>query len=496
MANTIPLSKDFNVTTNTVSPAGTALYANGLMLSTNTNVPASQLTYFYTLADVGSLFGTTSEEYACAGVYFNGFENAANLPGTLLVAGISGINSATSGGLISGSLASTPLSDITSTPAGTITLNVDGTSQTSTTIDMSTAGAPSDVAIMLQAALTGVNVVWNAGLSRIYIYSNTTGTASSVSTASTGDIATVLKLTAAAGGTSFTGTPSKTLTEIMDAVVNQDQNWVAFASAQELTDAQKLELATWTTAQNNRYIYSFADDSTDAVTSGSTTAAAVVATNAGYEGVFPVYGDQKYAFMALAYCASLDFSATNGRVTFKFRQFSGLTPNVTTLSVAKALESNYYNYYGAYSQNATLANYAAPGNITGDFKWIDSYVNQIVIKANLIAAYSALFLNNQSYAFNATGYAAIKAATIDVANTAINYGAIQKGITLDSSQTAIIKNAVGKDITQQLYSDGWYLYIPAQSGANRLARTLKGAVFYYVDGQMIQSINLSSTAVL
>lgn len=496
MANTIPLSKDFTITTNTVSPAGTALYANGLMLSTSTNIPASQLTYFYTLADVGSLFGTESDEYICASVYFNGFENSANLPATLLVAGISAINSATSGGLISGSLADTTLETLTSTPAGTITLNVDGTSQTSATIDMSTAGAPSDVAIMLQTALPSVNVVWNAGLSRLYVYSKTTGSASVVSPADTSDIATVLKLTSAAGASSFNGTPSASLTSIMDSVVNQDQNWVAFASAQTLTDDQNIELATWNTAQTNRYIYAFADDSTDAVTSGSSTAAAVVANAAGYTGIFPVYGEQRFAFMALAYCASLDFSATNGRVTFKFRQFSGLTPNVTTLSVAKALESNHYNYYGAYSQNATLANYAAPGNILGDFDWIDSYVDQVVIKANLIAAYAALFLNNQSYAFNATGYAAIQAATIDVATTALNYGAIQKGVTLDTSQTVLIKNAVGKDITQELYSNGWYLYIPTQSGANRLARTLKGAVFYYVDGQMIQSINLSSTAVL
>ncbi|WCF39304.1 hypothetical protein [Enterobacter roggenkampii] len=47
-----------------------------------------------------------------------------------------------------------------------------------------------------------------------------------------------------------------------------------------------------------------------------------------------------------------------------------------------------------------------------------------------------------------------------------------------------------------LYSEGWYLFIPTQTGAARLERDLKGAIFYYVDGQLIQSINMSSTAIL
>ena len=494
MANSIPLSKDFNVTTNTISPAGTALYANGLMLTTSTSIPSATIQYAYQKSDVTTLFGAGSDEETCADVYFGGFDNASVLPGTLLIVGIPAAS--TSGGLYSGSLASVTMATINALAAGTITLDVDGVSQTSSSIDLTTAGTQSEVASIIQAALTGVTVTWNSTVSQLVIKSNTTGATSSVGYAS-GDIATTLLLTEAGGATLGVGTTGMTLTELMDSVVDQSQNWVAFASAQKLTDAQQTELCVWNTAQANRYVYAFSDNSTAATTASSNTAFyPTVVTANSYTGIMGVYGTPEYAFTVLSFCAAIDFSATNGRLTYKFRAFDGLSTNVTSLSAAKALESNGYSYYGYYSQNSTVKNYVGPGNISGDFDWLESYVDQIWIKANLIAAFANQFTANQSYAFNATGYASIQAAVLDPMTSALAFGAVKKGVSLDSSETTQIKNSVGKDITQQLYADGWYLYIPTQSGSNRVARKLTGAVLYYVDGQMIQSINLTSTAVL
>ena len=221
----------------------------------------------------------------------------------------------------------------------------------------------------------------------------------------------------------------------------------------------------------------------------------VVVAN-GYENIFPVYGTYLYGVTALAYAASVDFARTNGRISFKFRGFPGLTPNVSDLATAQALKSNGYNFYGAYSLNKTMAQYASDGAITGKFVWLDTFIDQVWINANLVSAYANLFTNNQSYPFNQNGYGAIQAATIDVANQALTFGAIQKGVVLDNAQIRIVNNTVGKDISATLYSEGWYLYIPTQTGAARLERQLQGAIFYWVDGQLIQSISMSSTAIL
>ncbi|HBD3508432.1 TPA: DUF3383 family protein, partial [Escherichia coli] len=221
----------------------------------------------------------------------------------------------------------------------------------------------------------------------------------------------------------------------------------------------------------------------------------VVVAN-GYENIFPVYGTYLYSVTALAYAASVDFARTNGRISFKFRGFSGLAPNVSDLATAQALKSNGYNFYGSYSLNKTMAQYASDGAITGKFVWLDSFINQVWINANLVSAFANLFTNNQSYPFNETGYGAVSAAVIDVAEQALNFGAIQRGVKLDNAQTRIVNNTVGKDISSTLYSQGWFLYIPTQSGSARIERDLKGVIFYYVDGQLIQSITMSSTAIL
>ncbi|EBQ6858917.1 DUF3383 domain-containing protein [Salmonella enterica] len=125
-----------------------------------------------------------------------------------------------------------------------------------------------------------------------------------------------------------------------------------------------------------------------------------------------------------------------------------------------------------------------------------TFIDQVWINANLVIAYANLLTNNQSYPFNQNGYGAIQAATIDVANQALTFGAIQKGVVLDNAQIRIVNNTVGKDISATLYSEGWYLYIPTQTGAARLERQLQGAIFYWVDGGLIQSIAMSSTAIL
>ncbi|MGT3185489.1 DUF3383 domain-containing protein, partial [Yersinia enterocolitica] len=69
-------------------------------------------------------------------------------------------------------------------------------------------------------------------------------------------------------------------------------------------------------------------------------------------------------------------------------------------------------------------------------------------------------------------------------------------VVLDQAQIRIVNNTVGKDISATLYSQGWFLFTPTQTGAARIERDLKGVIFYYVDGQLIQSITMSSTAIL
>ncbi len=494
---TIPLSTDFNITPNVVTPAGSAVDANGLMLTDNELIPVGAVQSYFSSSDVSALMGSTSKEFLAAQQYFNGYENSSVIPGELLMYRV--ITADVAGYLLSGNLKGVALATLKAIPAGTITLTVDGVSTTSSSIDLSTATSFSDIASKLQTGIgaSKVAVEWLPIANRFIIRSVTTGADSQVSYASPGALATGLLLTQATAATVSPGSDAVTMTDMMNNIINTNQNWIPFETLVDLNEQQNSELSAWANSQKSRFVFVYHETSAEATIPNNANCfyQKVVVAN-GYEGTFPVYGSYLYGAMALAYSGSIDFARTNGRVSFKFRGFSGLAPNVSDLATAQALKSNGYNFYGSYSLNKTMAQYASDGAISGKFVWLDSFINQVWINANLVGAYANLFTNNQSYPFNQNGYGAIQAATIDVANQAINFGAIQKGVVLDQAQIRIVNNTVGKDISATLYSEGWYLFIPTQTGSARLERELQGAIFYYVDGQLIQSINMSSTAIL
>lgn len=492
----IPLSRDFKITPSTVNAAGTALDVYGLLLSDNELLPVGKVSEFTSAADVGAALGTTSKEYLAASLYMSGYENSTVRPGAVLFGRLVR-EDPVAGWLLSGSFKGVKIAALQGI-TGTITLMLDGASKTSTSINLATATSFTDAAAAIGTAFgSGVEVDWLPVQSRFIIRSATTGANSEVSQAVPGAASTALKLTADTAATVSPGAAVTSVTNTMATIVNQNQDWVMTASLVDLTDEEKEELCAWVSASTNRYAYSMYDVSEDATVANNESCfvQSVVIPN-GYENVFAVYGSYLYAVLALAYSASLNFNRTNGRVSYKFRAFAGIAPNVTDNATAAALESNGYNFYGAYGQNKTLTNYVSDGAITGKFLWLDSFISQVWINANLVAAFANLFTNNASYAFNAGGYASISAAVIDVATNAINFGAIRAGVTLDQAQINIVNDAVGTDISNVLYTQGWFFFIPQQTGASRTERSLDGAIFYYVDGQLIQSIDMTSTNIL
>lgn len=492
---TIPLSKDFSITPNVISAAGSAVDLNGLILTDSALIPSGVVQSYYEASDVSALLGSSSREYLAASIYFSGEDNASVSPGQLLMARVQ--TTASAGWLMSASLKGVKIATLQALGSGTITLSVDGTSQTSETINLANATSFSNVAELLEAGLTGVTVAWNSTASRFIITSSTTGDSSAVSAATDGTLATGLLLTEDTGATESAGFAATSLTDTLTSIIDANQDWVILSSVVDHTDAEKLEIAAWIATQDYRYVYSMHDTSATALISDSTTSFVPnTLVPDTYPNVIPMYGSYLYAVAPLAYAASLNVDATNGRKSFKFSQFSGLTANVTSLANAKALESNGYSYYGSYKEDNTSGSYASDGSVTGDFPWLDTVLCEILLKSKLIAAFYPVFKGGSSYAFNSAGYAIVQAAVADVAAWGKTFGAIRTGVDLDSAQIRQVTNVVGKDISSTLYSDGYYLYIPTQTSANRNERKLSGVVFYYVDGGLIQSISMSDTAIL
>ncbi|MBC0853894.1 DUF3383 domain-containing protein [Pantoea stewartii] len=489
----IPLTKDVQINPGVLAAGGNAVDLNGLILTQSTYAPVGNVASFSTKEDVAKYFGSVSDEYAMAAIYFSGYDNSTKKPGNLLFAQYNVVP--VSAWLRSGSMANVTLDQL-KLISGILTLTVDGTAKTSTNIDLSGATSFAAAADLIESAIgNSVVVTYDTTQKAFVISSATTGGGSSVTFAS-GTASTALKLTAATGAILSQGADVQNPTEFFIALLGKSQDWAVFTTSFEATNDEHLAFSAWVSAQNFRFAYVAHTMDGSALVSGSTdTVAYKIITTNDYANVLPVYGTNLHAASALGYAAALDFDRQEGRVTFKFRSVSGLQPVVSSSSAYDALIANGYNFYGAYTANNYSTSYWADGAITGDFKWFDSFCFQIWLNANLMQDVIQLFQSNRSLPYNTRGDAAIEASMTDTFGQGVSFGGIRVGIDLSAAQKNEIINAVGTDITSTLNAKGWYLYLPKATAEQRADRIRPGCSVYYTDGGSVQKLTLASVMV-
>lgn len=491
--STIPFSQVVNVVPSVLSAGGNAVDLNGLMLTTSAYAPYGQVLQFASQSAVASYFGSSSTEASLASVYFNGYTKATNKPKNLLFARYA--DGAIEGSIIGGSMAGVTLAQLQAF-SGVLTITVAGTAFTSSAISLTAATSFSNAASLILAAFTTptFGLVYDSTKQAFIVTSTAAGVAETVAYA-TGSIAASLKLTQATGAVLSQGANADTPVAAMDAIVLQNQNWACFMTMWEPIDSDKELFATWSNTNQPRYLY-VAQDSNALIASTANSTATFVhyLTVNGYIGTLPIYGDATHSAFVLGYAASLDFNRTEGRTALAYCQGAGLTPTVTDVVTYGNVMSNGYNFYGYWGSNNPANNEAwfYPGSVVGDWKWADTYLNQIWLNANLQLAIVNLLLAVNSVPYNQQGYSLIYAAALDPIKTARNFGAIRTGVTLSSAQIAEIKLASGVDPISQLAKEGFYLQIQDAAPAVRAVRGSPPCTLWYTDGGSVQNITLAS----
>ena len=506
----IPASAFFNVTPGVLGVAGAAVTLSGLIMTTATSVPIGSVAQFPDQPSVGAYFGQGSTEYALAGYYFNGFDGSTAKPGNILFAQYptASVAAYTRGASVAGMT----LAQLQAIPAGTITVTVDGVVKTSSSINLSGATSFSNAAALIMAGFTGGGTPlcgFDSQLTAFTLVSPTTGATSTMSFAS-GTLATALGLTQATGAVTSQGAVAATPAAAMDAVVAKAANWAAFMTTFEPLIADKLAFGTWTNAQKDRFAYCVWDTDANAIVSGNATCYGAQATALGLSGSVchtadPAVASAKgysmtdmtrpLAAFAMGYMASLNFAATNGRTTYGYRSQGGLITGVTSLTVYNSLKANGYNCYAEVATADALFNYLQPGQITGRFKWLDSYAGEIRLNSSLQSAGLTFIANYGSVPYNQDGYTALETALQTPANAGVTFGSIRQNVKLDPSQILAINAAVGAKVDNVLSTRGWYLSIKDPGATVRANRGSPVCLFYYTDGGSIQTINLSSILV-
>jgi hypothetical protein len=150
ITSTIPASQYVNIIPSVIGAGATGVDLIELMLTKSTRVPIGSVLSFPTLASVQSYFGAASTEAASAAVYFAGYAIATQLPNALLFAQYptGNVGAYLRGGNIS-SLTLTQLQAI----SGVLTVTIDGTAHTSSSINLSSATSFSSAAQLVTTAL-------------------------------------------------------------------------------------------------------------------------------------------------------------------------------------------------------------------------------------------------------------------------------------------------------------------------------------------------------
>lgn len=488
---TIPASQIVQVNPGVITGGGNALALNGVMLTNNAAVPIGTVQPFPTAASVSAFFGSTSNEAAYAAAYFAGRNNATVLPGNLF---FYQYPSASVAAYLrgAGSLTLTQVQALT----GVLTLAVNGTPITSATINLSAATSFSNAATLIQAGFTTppFTVTYDSVRGAFLFTTTLTGASATIGFCS-GTLSAGLLLTQATGAVISQGAVAGVPATAMAQIASLTLNWAAFMTVFEPVTADKVAFAAWTNSQNNRFAYvAWSTNAAATVYPDTTTFMASVISN-NYSGTIAVYLDPNHAAFVLGVTASLDFSRTNGRITYAFKYLSGLTPSVTDATTASNLQLNGYNFIGQYATANQGFTFFYPGTISGPYAFIDEYIDQIYLNSQLQLALMSLLTGVNSIPYNAQGNALIHAACLDPINQALNFGSIVPGVTLSALQAAEVNNAAGLQIDGTLSTRGWYLQIGTATAQVRASRGSPPLSLWYMDGGSVQKITLASILV-
>lgn len=488
----IPASAYVKINPAVISGGGAALAMTAVMLTNNTAVPIGAVQPFPTANDVGIFFGPSSTEKALADVYFNGYDNSTAKPGNLYFAQypMASVAAYTRGA----SLANVTLDQLKAM-SGTLIVTIDGVTKTSSVITLTAATSFSSAAAIIQAAFTslGGTVTYDSVRQAFVITSSTTGTASTIGYV-TGTLSNMIRLSQVMGAVLSQGAIAATPAAAMDAITVVTLNWATFMTLWEPIIDDKLTFAAWTNAQGKRFLYSEWDTDITATQPGNASSFGVIVNTLNESGSSPFYGTAVHAAFVCGTAASIDFTATNGRITFAYKSQGGLPASVTDVATAANLKINGYNYYGYVATAADSFQFMMDGVVSGDFDYIDSYINQIRLNSQFQLALINLLTASTSIPYNDAGYSLVEAACLDPITEALNFGSIRTNIPLSSQQKALVNAAAGTQIDTVLSSRGWYLQILPATAQVRAVRGTPPIKFWYMDGGSIQHIEMASIA--
>lgn len=360
MVQALPISRIVNVGV-ILTPAGARSQSlrDLLILGTSDVIDSTERIRAYT--DVNSIaadFGIDSDEYQAASLWFQ-----QNPQPTQILLG-RWVNAASQGGLRCASLSATQrqLSNFTAVVNGGFQYRKDGGELTAVAgLDFSAVTNLNGVATAIAAALTGVEVVWNANLSRFEFTSTTSGPTSAFAFVeppeSITDVATLIRGTSGSSGAYvFQGQDAETAAEAVNLFDDRfGQSWYAVVIPGGEPDDQ-LEVAQVVESSINKHILGITTQEAGVLVAASTTDIASVLKDLNYtRSMVQFSSSSPYAVVsALARILTTDYNGNNTVITLKFKQQPGVVAETLPVSQVTVLQSKHANVFINYNNETAI----------------------------------------------------------------------------------------------------------------------------------------------
>jgi hypothetical protein len=314
--------------------------------------------FYRTLDEVAEEFGSTTPEYLAATLYFSQLPR----PNQLYIGRWA--RTASKAVLHGGVLGPTDLDMGTWTPIinGSMQITVGGVLKTLTGLNFSAATNLNQVAAIIQAGTTGIEVTYDATYERFDVKSVATGTSAVLTYASpTGsgtDISGKTNLNSAEANAPVNGINAETALVAAQQCADQSAEWyaISFAATVQPTDNDLIDVSSYIegTERNRLHIVTATASATLDPLVSTDIASRLKALR--YMRSFVQYS--KYnpyaALSAFARAATVNFEANNSTLTLKFKQEPGVQAEVLTETQAQILKSKNCNVLVQYDNDTVI----------------------------------------------------------------------------------------------------------------------------------------------
>jgi hypothetical protein len=494
MTNLLPSSRIVSVSVNlTPSGAQAQSLSNLLLLGTSTIIDTVERYRSYgSLSAVALDFGTSAPEYLGAQVWFG----QTPQPTALLIG--RWVNAASTGGLRCGLLTTAQqlLSTWTAITNGSFKVSLDGAALTTVSaLNFSAALSLNGVAAIIQAALAGSTVIWNATLSRFEFTSTTTGATSSVSfltAAGAGtDISNMLAGRSTSGGAYvYSGQALETPLEAVATFDNLiGQKWYGLCIPGISSSSDHVAVAGFIEGSGNKHLYALTTSDANTLSAVATTDIGYMLKALGYNRSFTQYSSQNpYACLsAMARILTTNYNANNTVITLKFKQEPGVVYENLTLSQAQAAEAKNVNIFVQYDNGTAILE---PG-IQASGIWTDVITGTdwaaVTIQNSL---YNVLYTSPTKIPQTDQGQQLLLTTVEAVCIQAVNNGMVAPGVW-NSQGFGQLKQGDFMQKGYYVYSDSYNVQNPADRTARhampiQVALKLAGAIH---DSAVLLNVN-------